>query len=130
MSKESKAIINDGGNSIGERLTQFRIQADMSQAELAELAEISRQYLGNIERGEVSPRIDTIGKLADVIGTSINTLLDIRIPSNAWDNPEYHDVHNQLQRLLETYPEALDYARTSLRAMNLYFAGKKKGRGK
>lgn len=126
----SKANINDNGNSIGDRLTQFRVDANMSQKELADLAEISRQYLGEIERGQASPRIDTVTKLADALGASIHNLLDIRIPSNAWENPDFHDVHNQLQRLLDAYPEAIDYVRTSLKTMYLHFSANKKKKGR
>lgn len=47
----------------------------LSQGALAALADVDRSYLGEIERGAVSPSIDTIHKLANALGENLSDLL-------------------------------------------------------
>jgi len=48
----------------GRNLLQRRKRVGLSQEELAELTELHRVDIGVIERGERSPRLDTILKLS------------------------------------------------------------------
>jgi transcriptional regulator with XRE-family HTH domain len=43
----------------------------MSQERLAELAELHRTYISDVERGRVSPSLDNIEKLAEALNISI-----------------------------------------------------------
>lgn len=52
----------------------------IGQESLAMQLGMSRAYLSSIERGEKAATIDTIAKLAEGLGVSINRLLE--------DNPE------------------------------------------
>ena len=52
------------GNSIKERRKTLRV----TQSQLAELAEISVNTLYKIERGQANPTLDTLTKIADVLG--------------------------------------------------------------
>ncbi len=55
------------GNSIKERRKTLRV----TQLQLAELAEISVNTLYKIERGQANPTLDTLTKIADVLGMEV-----------------------------------------------------------
>lgn len=55
------------GNSIKERRKTLRV----TQSQLAELAEISVNTLYKIERGQANPTLDTLTKVADVLGMEV-----------------------------------------------------------
>jgi len=63
------------GNEIraifGQRIKAFRNRRNWSQADLAEYANISPNYLGDIERGKKWPHPDTLSKLADAFGVKV-----------------------------------------------------------
>lgn len=52
-----------------------RRRADLSRPELAELAEMSRVDIGELEKGRRSPRLDTILKLSAGLGAAPCELL-------------------------------------------------------
>lgn len=52
----------------GQRVQALRRRQAMSQHRLAEAAGLSRTYVGAIERGESTVRLDAIWKLADAMG--------------------------------------------------------------
>jgi transcriptional regulator with XRE-family HTH domain len=58
----------------GESLRGARQNAGMTQETLALKAGYEKSYVGMIERGEKSPRLETIGKLANALGISIDSL--------------------------------------------------------
>ena len=49
----------------------------LSQEQLALMAGLNRNTVGKLERGESSPSIDTIEKIAKVFGMSFNELTDV-----------------------------------------------------
>ncbi|MCD6543373.1 MAG: helix-turn-helix transcriptional regulator [Flavobacteriaceae bacterium] len=55
------------GNSIKERRKTLRV----TQSQLAELAEISVNTLYKIERGQANPTLETLTKVADVLGMEV-----------------------------------------------------------
>lgn len=59
----------------GRNLLRRRKQAGLSREELAELTELHRVDIGVIERGERSPRLDTILKLSAGVQASPCELL-------------------------------------------------------
>ncbi|HZE03765.1 MAG TPA: helix-turn-helix transcriptional regulator [Solirubrobacteraceae bacterium] len=59
----------------GRNLLRRREQAGLSREELAELTELHRVAIGLIERGERSPRLDTILKLSAGVQASPCELL-------------------------------------------------------
>ncbi len=54
-----------------------RQKRKLSQEELAEYANLSRNTIGKLERGETSPTIDTLERIAKVFEISFVDLIDI-----------------------------------------------------
>ncbi len=61
--------------SLGANLRRLRVARGLSQVDLAKAANLSRIAVGNIEAGGVTPRIDTVTRLADALGVPIVELL-------------------------------------------------------
>jgi transcriptional regulator with XRE-family HTH domain len=53
---------------IGGALQVARIGRRLTQAQVAVLADLSLKYLGEIERGEANPTLDTVEAVANVVG--------------------------------------------------------------
>lgn len=69
--------MNDNLNKIfGRKIAKLRLQQNLSQEELAERCGIHRTYMGAIERGEKSPTLNTIKKIADGLNISIREIFD------------------------------------------------------
>jgi len=61
--------------NIGERITQLRKQANLSQTELAKKVAVSRTIVGNYERNENAPSVEILLKIANVFDVSIDFLI-------------------------------------------------------
>ena len=59
----------------GQQVKQLRAACGFSQEELAFLAGISGSYLGRLERGEKSPTIGIVQKVAEALGMSTSELM-------------------------------------------------------
>ncbi|MBN9205192.1 helix-turn-helix domain-containing protein [Methylibium petroleiphilum] len=59
----------------GRVVRQHREQRRWSQELLAHRAEINRSYLGEVERGDAVPSLQTMGKLASAFGVRLSLLL-------------------------------------------------------
>lgn len=62
----------------GENLVELRKYHNMSQEELAEKIDVSRQTLSKYETGESLPDIGKCKALADVFGVSMDELVDFK----------------------------------------------------
>ena len=60
---------------IGQRFKAARIAANMTQAELAHVANLSPKYVSNIECGSKLPKFETFILLANILKTDANSLL-------------------------------------------------------
>jgi transcriptional regulator with XRE-family HTH domain len=60
---------------LGERIREERLRLHLTQADLAEAIDISDTYMGAIERGERSLTLNTIVRLVNRLGVSIDYLL-------------------------------------------------------
>lgn len=60
--KDDKVI-----KAFGKRLRDLRISYDLSQEQLANLAEVPLSQVGRIERGEVNPTLSSINALASAL---------------------------------------------------------------
>lgn len=60
---------------IEKNIKKFREQKNISQVELAEKLNVTRQAVSNWERGKTQPDIDTLHKIADILEISIEELI-------------------------------------------------------
>ena len=61
--------------TVGYRIRELRKAQKLSQQQLAERADLSWQYLGNVERGESSATLDSIERLVKALGTTPGLVL-------------------------------------------------------
>lgn len=59
---------------IGKRIRELRISAQFTQAQLAERAGISNEFLSKIECGRTAPSVVTIQRMAEALGVSVDEL--------------------------------------------------------
>ena len=64
-------------HQLGRTLREVRERRGWSQEALAALANLDRSYLGEIERGKVSPSLATLNKHAQAIGLPVSELLKL-----------------------------------------------------
>ena len=60
---------------LGERIREERLRLHLTQAQLAEAIDISDTYMGAIERGERSLTLDTLVRLVNRLGVTVDYLL-------------------------------------------------------
>ena len=77
---------------IEKNIKKFREQKNISQSELAEKLNVTRQAVSNWETGKTQPDIDTLHKIADMLEISIDEL----IYGNKRTN---HVVHNHIHNI-------------------------------
>ncbi|MBC3898719.1 helix-turn-helix domain-containing protein [Acetobacterium malicum] len=61
---------------LGKRIRSYRIQLGYSQERLAEKSSCHPTYIGQIERGEKNPTIESIEKIAKALGISLSQLFE------------------------------------------------------
>ena len=64
---------------IGEKITNLRVMAGMSQEQLAESLDVSRQSVSKWEMDQALPQIDKVLQLCDLFGISTDQLLHEKI---------------------------------------------------
>ena len=57
-------------DALGSVLREFREQRGLTQIDLAARAKIHRNYIGQLERGEKSPTVHSLGRLLRALGVS------------------------------------------------------------
>ena len=62
---------------LGKRVRYIRRCQDMTQEQLAEMAEISTSFLGHIERGTRVLSVDTLHRLCVALGVSADYLMGL-----------------------------------------------------
>lgn len=62
--------------SFGRVVRSLRLQAGFSQERLAQEADLARNYVGEVERGEKSPTLDVIEALAWALDTQPHALVE------------------------------------------------------
>jgi transcriptional regulator with XRE-family HTH domain len=61
--------------NFGQRVRDLRKTKDISQEDLAYMADLDRAYLGRVERGEVNISLINISKISGALGTPTYKLL-------------------------------------------------------
>ncbi len=117
--------------SIGERIKEARKSAGLTQLELAKKTELSRSYIGDIEKDRYNPSVSTL----QLIATATNTPLEDLLPSTKTVSPTGRGVRIPvLGRVvagipIEAVEEILDYEEITpeLAATGDFFALQVKG---
>ena len=60
-----------GRELVGKNIKRLRVSQGVSQEQLAFDAAIDRSYLGGIERSDENPSLDTLDKIAAVLGVEL-----------------------------------------------------------
>ena len=93
-----KPIPNSVWLNLGRRIADLRRSKGISQLCLAEMADISKEHLSNLERGNKLPSAKTLAQIASALDVSLDTLVGV-------DNVQsYIEIDAQLQSLLSSYP--------------------------
>ena len=67
---------NKLSKALGEKIRIERIKAGLTQEQLAERANLARNYIGNIERAEYKVTVETLAQIAKALGVRIRDLVD------------------------------------------------------
>lgn len=59
---------------LGENIRAARMKAGLSQEKLAEEAELSRNYIGNVERAEYEVTVKALSQIAKALRTTVHEL--------------------------------------------------------
>lgn len=101
---------------LGERIRKERLKLKLTQAQLAEAIDISDTYMGAIERGERSLTLDTLVRLVNRLGVTVDYLLSDSV-SDADSN-----ITEQFKQIIDGQSlERKQMAIGVLRAMFSYF---------
>ena len=60
---------------LGRRIREERLKLNLTQEKLSEAISVSTTYIGQIERGERCPTLDTLINISNSLGVSIDYLL-------------------------------------------------------
>mgnify|MGYP001627236046 CR=1 FL=1 len=69
--------------TIGENIRKLREERGLNQRELARLAGVSHSYVSDVERGDVTPSLKFLEKVAAALGVSVSSLISRR--SAQWE---------------------------------------------
>ena len=101
---------------LGERIREERLKRNLTQAQLAEAVDISDTYMGAIERGERSLTLDTLVRLVNRLGVTVDYLLVDSVTNND------ENVVDQFRQIIDNQPaERKQMALGVLRVIFSYF---------
>lgn len=60
-----------GRELVGKNIKRIRVAKNVTQEQLAFDANVDRSYLGGIERSDENPSVDTLDKIANVLGVDL-----------------------------------------------------------
>lgn len=101
---------------LGERIREERQRLNLTQAELAEAIDISDTYMGAIERGERSLTLDTLVRLVNRLGVTVDYMLADSVSDND------SNIMEQFKQITDCQPlERKQMAINVLRTIFSYF---------
>jgi len=62
----------------GKRLQFLRIRAGLTQEQMADQLEVTKETISNLERGVHGPKFDTLEKIAKVLNVPVIELFDFK----------------------------------------------------
>ena len=96
------------------KIKELRNEKNLSQKDMADMLGISRQALANYESGRREPDNIMLIKIADILGTSVDNILD-RVPLVETDEFAYA-LYNETKELTEEDKQQLIKMAQFLRA--------------
>lgn len=106
---------------LGSRIRDERLRLNLTQAQLAEAIDISTTYMGSIERGERSLTLDTLVRLVNRLGVTVDYLLTDSVTDND------ANIMEQFKQIMDRQPlERKQMAIHVLRTIFSYFDTKEK----
>lgn len=101
---------------LGQRIREERQRLNFTQAQLAEEINISDTYMGAIERGERSLTLDTLVRLANRLGVTVDYLLSDYVSDTD------SNIVEQFKQIIDCQPlERKQMAVNVLRTIFSYF---------
>ena len=82
---------------LGQKIRTLRNLHHFSQANLAELIDVSTNYIGQIERGDRKPSLETLVALCNALDTSMDYLLSDSLSIS--EDQLSHDILSKLDTL-------------------------------
>ena len=74
--------------NLGQRIYELRTQKNLSQGDLAEALDVSRQSISKWETGSSVPELDKLIKLSQLFGVTLDELILDKQPEAAPPPPE------------------------------------------
>lgn len=73
---------------LGRRIREERTKLRLTQEQLAEAAEVNESYIGQVERGEKNPSLETVVSIANSLGVTVDYLLqeEVHVEPNSLIN--------------------------------------------
>lgn len=70
---------------LGQRIREERTRYRLTQEQLAEAAQVNESYIGQVERGEKNPSLETVVSIAKALGVTVDYLLqeDMNVEPNS-----------------------------------------------
>ena len=68
-------IVSELRKRLGARIRALRLQSRLSQEGLGERAGVSYKFLGEVERGQGNPTIETLARIAGALNVEVTDLL-------------------------------------------------------
>jgi transcriptional regulator with XRE-family HTH domain len=90
--------------SLGERISELRKEHNISQGQLAQMLEVSRQAVSKWENGQSSPDTVRLIQLADVLDTDVEYLATGKRTSNK-PLPEVITIEKPVETIVEKIVE-------------------------
>jgi transcriptional regulator with XRE-family HTH domain len=59
---------------VGPAIRSFRLEAELSQEELAARADLDRTYISGVERGRRNPTVETLQSIVHALGIGLDSL--------------------------------------------------------
>lgn len=104
---------------LGERIREERLRLHLTQAQLAEAVDISDTYMGAIERGERSLMLDTLVRIVNRLGVTVDYLLSDSVSDSN------NNIMEQFKQITDQQPlERKQIAINVLRTIFSYFDDK------
>jgi len=75
LSSMRKLGAHKARKALGETIRAYRIYMGLSQEKLAELADVHRNYIGNIERGEQNITINSLLRFVEVFECPLSKIM-------------------------------------------------------